>query len=238
MEWSDEDVGCAWQEWRSTPTRDMDDALRRVMSLAVDLVAASGGTMTAEELAESLHVREDEESGWWRDLAPRLREHIVTQVATLQAKVEELTERLAARDHALSGCERERLAVIQERNALRAEVERLRTENRLQESAVQVRDEQLERCRTILHETGQRAEATESRLAAIRESIAPYAGLRDDVVPQAVARIRVALEGDAPQEAKDTPLASTRCRRPLGSGSIRLLCQLSPKHEGPCKPSP
>jgi hypothetical protein len=252
MEWSDEDVGRAWQEWRSTPTRDMDDALRRVMSLAVELVATRGcGAIELPDGFEDV-LREMESRGSKREAQAAvtvrglLASHAAqrAQVATLQAKVEGLDHDLAfwkgQQDGGTAILHRVQHANVE----LRAEVERLKKESRraMEEEA---------RVRIDLR---RRADLAESRLAAIREKGAAYrkavdeylhAKRRDwDTAPfmEAVRATAEALddvlEGDAPQEAKDAPLdpAEGRCAAPVSPSN--RPCYLPPGHTGECKARP
>lgn len=194
--WSDEEARDARQKGDAANRSDGAcflslEAIRAIMTRAVELAAARAGTVTAEETAR---LRADLEQGeyWGMKRQAALLDSHTTQgatVVTLQAKVAELenerTALLEQHRREIETVARSRDALQakvgeldrmwraekttadryeEERDTFRAEVERLKTENAQASAAC-----------TNLSERGdywkQRAMTAESRFAAIRERV-------------------------------------------------------------------
>jgi chromosome segregation ATPase len=160
---------------------DLGEAMEKIAIRAVELVAARGGTMTAEEIVDAC------KSPCRPSDTRRLRQHITAQgatVAILQAKVEALEGRLEESMSPPSALA-ELIMVKAERDTLRADVERLKAAQRSWEEAA-TRWEK-------------RAETAESRLAVWEKERAEDA-LRMGEAARAItelsseaAQLRVAL---------------------------------------------
>lgn len=204
MSWTNEDIDAAEraavQAIGEPIPEDIREMARKmfasVMTCAMELAQARGGTMTAEQLARTLNsLWHEPEEDRRRDLHFSAWHHYASQgaqVATLQANVEELGQGLVA-----SRTTQQHL--MNERDALHAEVERLHAG-----LANVSRDYGLA--------TIERDDA-ESRLAAIRESVASLRmsldsgdlGMSEDAASELYSHLEdleTALEGDAPQESK------------------------------------
>jgi predicted nucleic acid-binding Zn-ribbon protein len=136
MEWTNEAVEQAWAAWRKrsephVPEKALDDAMRRVMTFAVELVAARGGTMTAGQIASMFKALGGDDERAWSDtqrwcsteVGP-LIQHARAQGATVAT----LQERLATLERVLAkaqGGEKEDGILI---SALQARVQHLVTQ--------------------------------------------------------------------------------------------------------------
>lgn len=245
--WTDDEVETAWMAWRDpsdphVPEKALNDAMRRVMTRAVELAAARGGDALKDDvpseadlLTQVQGVSLNEGGGVWRREAMRARAHAAAlgaTVATLQAQVAEMEKTLSGRESANT-------ELASERSALRTEVERLKAE---------VKDSW--NAKTMWKE---RAYSAESRLAASRERLTTarehfskvYAHYSADEIERANPTSQLwcwrqgmeLLEGDAsntpeiPDDSTASPQEALPCRCSTGEP---VFCRAT-RH--PCSPT-
>lgn len=255
MDWSPENLkGAADRYARAVGEGGfIKDGLSAVMSYAVELAAARGGTMTAEQLDiafDDINHRADNPNA-----VPHLREHITAQgatVATLQTRVEELEASLRHADVSLNlvGGERRALqaqldaaredyrCACETRESLSAEVERLkgRVAFHMDDAGRMARESVL---------SDRRAAAAEARLAAIRERACDEDGLMRaydlemEKIRKALLSVgRWVLEGDAPNSPGSTEGSEPMPKAPHGETGRCKVCG-GPKdgpHKMSCRP--
>jgi hypothetical protein len=257
---------------------DLKPMVRRmvtaIMTRTAELAATRGGTMSAVEVEACLRSLEETKRGMTAD---ELRGHITAQgatVATLQAKVEKaereahgalngllvVTEVLTddPKEPAINAARR----VVAERDAARAEVERLKADAALVDK---MRRADL----AVTKEYAARWKVAESRLAAILKAATGIRAQRmgdgeidaalygDEFAPKTrldrlikllLSMTALVLEGDAPQEAKctcnmlqrdtqwhdsDCPRAPPECR---ASQPTRYPCSPTCTHDDAANP--
>lgn len=281
--WSDEEIKRGMQAGieAAEPYAALQDLtpelVAAIMSRAVELAAARGGLLTAEQIASLW--RRLEHDGRLDNVSTRqcldalahqgttvatLQEKLrgaseneakaLEMAASLQAKVEELETSTSRWEFENTEMRRQMTALKDERDTLRAEVERLKAEN-----------VDLTGSRRRWKE---RAEAAESRLAAIRAKVVllltRIAGVTrahvgegfpegpvvfEREIAALVRKARVALEGDASQDGKThhirgCPL-SPAAHVPAPDGTacecarIRrdVACLAAPVSRYPCSPT-
>jgi serine protease inhibitor ecotin len=153
IDWSEEEVSDAMNRTRGLPVRLCGETVRAIMTRTAELLAARGGTMTAEQVRDALQACGLSQAAWTDDLrqhtavqgaglaaaraaleaSTTLYDERCAEVATLREKVAGLEADLANKDAAYAELESDASQVREEMDVARAELARLKPSGQVAE---------------------------------------------------------------------------------------------------------